>query len=233
MGNTYAFSNYINVNGLNTIIGKGAGNAAMVNGGNTIIGQGAGTSVSTATYNTIIGNGANALGGQTTIIGNRAVSSATSAAANVILIGTDAKASTNITNACMIGGQTNNTFITDYGRGHMLYMPLVTYTASATITAADVLGGVVLFNLTTSATCTFPTQAQIFAAMKDPIVGSGFRLLLCKHGAGALSFTMGGITQLRAFSNAVLTGNAMYFHYVVDNVVTPTFKIRGSYCTGN
>ena len=162
---SFAFPDYTTVQGTNTFLGKGV-TITPVSTGCTIIGQDSCTSLSTASYNTVIGNGADVKGGYATIIGNRAVSNATSATSKVILIGTDAKISATHTNVCVLGGQTNNTSIVDYGRGHLFYMPIVVYSASATLTAANVLGGLVIFNATVSCTATFPTMAAIFTAVR-------------------------------------------------------------------
>jgi hypothetical protein len=116
---------------------------------------------------------ADVAGGYATVIGNGAKSLATDATSKTIVIGTDAKIGASHTNVCVLGGQTNGTSIVDYGASHFYYMPFPTYTASATVTAADVVGGVILFNLTTSATCTFPSVTAIFNAVRPRTRFSG------------------------------------------------------------
>ena len=74
-----------------------------------------------------------------------------------------------------------------------------TATATATLTAAQVVGGMLLANPSTSAaTYTLPTAAQIDAAVPNATVGSTFDLSIINIGtsSGTVTLSMGtGITD--------------------------------------
>lgn len=233
MTTSYVFSDYMTISGSCTLIGKGAGSTSLnyTNAtGTTIIGANAGVSLVDGPENVIIGNGADVSSstGQCTIIGNNAVCNATSSSSKVILLGDDAQISATHTAVCVMGGQTNGMDIVNYGRGHMLYMPIVTYGASATITGADICGGVIIFSSGTF-TCTFPTEKTIFDAMVDPVVGSGIRLLIYKYSLYVLTFDTSNLSDYRGISS-MLSDNAYYFYFVVTDATPsdPHFMVRSS-----
>ena len=110
----------------------------------------------------------------------------------------------------------------------MLYMPIGSYNASATISGADLCGGIITFS-TGSLTCTFPTEKVIFDTMKDPVVGSGFRLLIYKYTSGDLTLTTANLPNYKGIATIVST-NAWYFYFVVTDATpaAPHFMVRSS-----
>lgn len=232
---SYAFSDYMTISGSCTLLGKGAGSTSLsyVNAtGTTIIGANAGIGLVNGPDNVIIGNGANVAPntGQCTIIGNRAVCNATSSASKVILIGDDAQISATHTAVCVLGGQTNGSSIVDYGLGHMYYMPIATYSGSSTVSGADICGGVITF-ASGAVTCYFPTEKVVFDAMKDPVVGSGIRLLIYKYTSYNLTINAANLSDYHG-TTTIASNTAAYFYWVVTdaNPSNPRFMVRSSRC---
>lgn len=90
-----------------------------------------------------------------------------------------------------------------------------TATATATLTAAQVVGGMLLANPSTSAaTYTLPTAAQIDAAVPNATVGSTFDLSIVNIGtsSGTVTLSMGtGITDGGNAAVAVaITSSALF-----------------------
>lgn len=90
-----------------------------------------------------------------------------------------------------------------------------TATATATLTAAQVVGGMLLANPSTSAaTYTLPTAAQIDAAVPNATVGSTFDLSIINIGtsSGTVTLSMGtGVTDGGNAAVAVaITSSALF-----------------------
>ena len=90
-----------------------------------------------------------------------------------------------------------------------------TATATATLTAAQVVGGMLLANPSTSAaTYTLPTAAQIDAAVPNATVGSTFDLSIVNIGtsSGTVTLSMGtGVTDGGNAAVAVaITSSALF-----------------------
>jgi len=101
-----------------------------------------------------------------------------------------------------------------------------TATSTATLTAAQILGGMLLANPSTSAaTYTLPTAAEIDAALPNATVGSTFDLYLINIGtsSGAVTLSMGtGVTNGGNAAVAVaITSSAMFrFRKTADGAYT-------------
>jgi hypothetical protein len=101
-----------------------------------------------------------------------------------------------------------------------------TATSTATLTAAQILGGMLLANPSTSAaTYTLPTAADIDAALPNATVGSTFDLYLINIGtsSGAVTLSMGtGVTNGGNAAVAVaITSSAMFrFRKTADGAYT-------------
>lgn len=86
-----------------------------------------------------------------------------------------------------------------------------TATATATLTVAQVTGGMLVANPSTSAaTYTFPTAAAIDAALLNLKVGSTFDLVIVNLGtsSGALTLTMGTNLTLSGSGTVAVTSSA-------------------------
>jgi len=86
-----------------------------------------------------------------------------------------------------------------------------TATATATLTVAQVTGGMLVANPSTSAaTYTFPTAAAIDAALSNMKVGSTFDLVIVNLGTstGALTLTMGTGLTLSGSGTVAITSSA-------------------------
>jgi len=86
-----------------------------------------------------------------------------------------------------------------------------TATATATLTAAQVTGGMLVANpSTTAATYTFPTAALLDAALANLKVGSTFDLVIVNLGtsSGALTLTMGTGLTLSGSGTVAVTSSA-------------------------
>jgi len=87
-----------------------------------------------------------------------------------------------------------------------------TATATATLTVAQVTGGMLVANpSTTAATYTFPTAAALDAALTNVKVGSTFDLSIINlgTGSGALTLTMGAGTTLVGSGTVAVTSSAV------------------------
>ena len=92
-----------------------------------------------------------------------------------------------------------------------------TATSTATLTAAQITGGMLVANPSTSAaTYTLPTAAQIDAAVPNATVGSTFDLNVVNIGtsSGTVTFSMGSGTGFTDGGNAVvavaITSSALF-----------------------
>lgn len=98
-----------------------------------------------------------------------------------------------------------------------------TATATATLTAAQIVGGMLVANPGTSAaTYTLPTGAQIDAAVPNATVGSTFDLALINIGTTSGAVTLAVSTGVTDGGNAVtavaVTTSALFrFRKVADN----------------
>ena len=98
-----------------------------------------------------------------------------------------------------------------------------TATATATLTAAQIVGGMLVANPGTSAaTYTLPTGAQIDAAVPNATVGSTFDLALINIGTSTGAVTLAVSTGVTDGGNAVtavaVTTSALFrFRKVADN----------------
>jgi len=105
-----------------------------------------------------------------------------------------------------------------------------TATATATLTAAQIVGGMLVANPSTSAaTYTLPTAALIEAAVPNATVGSTFDLSIVNIGtsSGAVTLaTAAGLTDGgNAFTAVAVTSSAMFrFRKTADNAYT-VYKI--------
>ena len=229
-----SISNYMTVSGSCTLLGKGAGASLQYTNatGTTIIGASSGLTLISGPDNVIIGNGAdvNTRTGQCTIIGHRAVCNSGNSLGKIILIGDDASISSTHTNICVLGGQTNKSTIVDYGRGHMFYMTPSNYTASAVLSGVDICSGLVTFT-GGSFTCTFPPEVIIFDAMKDPVVGSGLRLMVFKYSSGTLSIAASNLPDYSGVSS-IASNSGLYYYFILTDATpgAPHFKVRSSKC---
>jgi hypothetical protein len=100
-----------------------------------------------------------------------------------------------------------------------------TATATATLTVAQVTGGMLVANpSTTAATYTFPTATALDAALANVKVGSTFDLSIINlgTGSGALTLTMGaGTTLVGSGTVAVSTSAVLRFRRTgVNDVAT-------------
>ena len=105
-----------------------------------------------------------------------------------------------------------------------------TATATATLTAAQIVGGMLVANPSTSAaTYTLPTAALIDAAVPNATVGSTFDLNLVNIGTSSGAVTLATATGLtdggNAFTAVAVTSSAMFrFRKTADNAYT-VYKI--------
>jgi hypothetical protein len=105
-----------------------------------------------------------------------------------------------------------------------------TATATATLTAAQIVGGMLVANPSTSAaTYTLPTAALIDAAVPNATVGSTFDLSLVNIGTSSGAVTLATATGLtdggNAFVAVAVTSSAMFrFRKTADNAYT-VYKI--------
>ena len=105
-----------------------------------------------------------------------------------------------------------------------------TATATATLTAAQIVGGMLVANPSTSAaTYTLPTAALIEAAVPNATVGSTFDLSLVNIGTSSGAVTLATATGLtdggNAFTATAVTSSAMFrFRKTADNAYT-VYKI--------
>lgn len=212
-----------------TYVGVGAGVLAT-SGNSCVIGAGSGTN---GTYNVVIGNAVSlaSTAGRCVVIGNGATCGATSSTADTILIGNGS--ATTQPAVCKLGGNTAGTFISDYGLGHFYYMPPATYISTTTISGASLARGFVRFDLGSASTAYFPSAANIVAAMKDPVVGSGFHVFIFNDSTSAytlsLNFTATNLTHSGITSLARRRGA---HYYLLATNVTPSSEaiwIRSSY----
>jgi hypothetical protein len=102
-----------------------------------------------------------------------------------------------------------------------------TATATATLTVAQVTGGMLVANpSTTAATYTFPTAAALDAVLANLKVGSTFDLSIINlgTGSGALTLTMGaGATLVGSGTVAVSTSAVLRFRRTgVNDIATFT-----------
>lgn len=102
-----------------------------------------------------------------------------------------------------------------------------TATATATLTVAQVTGGMLVANpSTTAATYTFPTATALDAALANLKVGSTFDLAIVNlgTGSGALTLTMGaGATLVGSGTVAVSTSAVLRFRRTgVNDIATFT-----------
>jgi len=100
-----------------------------------------------------------------------------------------------------------------------------TATATATLTVAQVTGGMLVANpSTTAATYTFPTATALDAALANVKIGSTFDLSIINlgTGSGALTLTMGaGTTLVGSGTVAVSTSAVLRFRRTgVNDVAT-------------
>ena len=101
-----------------------------------------------------------------------------------------------------------------------------TATATATLTVAQVTGGMLVANPSTSAaTYTFPTAAAIDAALSNLKAGSTFDLVIVNLGtsSGALTLTMGTGTTLVGSSAVAITSSAQLRFRRTVTADAPTF----------
>lgn len=105
-----------------------------------------------------------------------------------------------------------------------------TATATATLTAAQIVGGMLVANPGTSAaTYTLPTAALIEAAVPNATVGSTFDLSIVNIGTSSGAVTLATATGLtdggNAFTAVAVTSSAMFrFRKTADNAYT-VYKI--------
>ena len=101
-----------------------------------------------------------------------------------------------------------------------------TATATATLTAAQVTGGMLVANPSTSAaTYTFPTASAIDAVLANAKVGSTFDLVIVNLGtsSGALTLTMGtGLTLSGSATVAITSSAQLRFRKTATD---PTFTV--------
>jgi tRNA A58 N-methylase Trm61 len=100
-----------------------------------------------------------------------------------------------------------------------------TATATATLTVAQVTGGMLVANpSTTAATYTFPTATALDAALANVKIGSTFDLSIINlgTGSGALTLTMGaGTTLVGSGTVAVSTSAVLRFRRTgVNDIAT-------------
>lgn len=103
-----------------------------------------------------------------------------------------------------------------------------TATATATLTAAQVTGGMIVANPSTSAaTYTFPTAAQIDAVLTNEKVGSTFDLVIVNLGtsSGALTLTMGTGCTLSGSATVAITSSAQLRFRRTVTADAPTFTV--------
>lgn len=232
---TYSFKDFCTISGSSTILGKEAASTLdfSVSTGNTIVGYRSGAGLISGGGNTIIGDNVSIASscGNATIIGHNAVCNVTSGDSRVILIGNGASLSATHTNVCVLGGSTKNTALVTFGRGPLFFIPITTKGASATLTGAEVLSGLIVFNNGTW-TCTFPSDQTIFDAMVDPVVGSGTRFLLRKNTSSALTLVTASLSDYKGPAS-ISSGDAYYFYIVVKATSPAALYIRASKTTIN
>jgi hypothetical protein len=103
-----------------------------------------------------------------------------------------------------------------------------TATATATLTVAQVTGGMLVANPSTSAaTYTFPTAAAIDAALSNMKVGSTFDLVIVNLGtsSGALTLTMGTGATLSGSGTVAVTSSAQLRFRRTVTADAPTFTV--------
>jgi hypothetical protein len=88
-----------------------------------------------------------------------------------------------------------------------------TATATATLTAAQIVGGMLVANpSTTAATYTLPTGAQIEAAVPNATVGSTFDLAIVNIGTSSGAVTLAVNTGVTDGGNALIATAALGNH---------------------
>ncbi len=105
-----------------------------------------------------------------------------------------------------------------------------TATATATLTAAQVVGGVLVANPSTSAaTYTLPTAAAIDAALPNAIVGSTFDLNIVNIGTSSGAVTLATATGLtdggNAFVAVAVTSSAAFRFRKTGDAAYTVYKI--------
>lgn len=225
---TIVFGNVLSIT--DSYVGIGA-DVIATSAASCVIGAASSTN---GTHNVILGNGVQLAAGtgRCVVIGNNASCLATSSTADTILIGNGS--ATAQPGVCKLGGSTTGTFISDYGLGHFYLMPPATFSTNATLTGADVARGFIRFTMASSnATCYFPTAANIVAAMKDPVVGSGYHIFIFNDSSSAytlsLNFTATGLTHSGLTTLSRKRGG--HYYLIATNVSSGTeaIWIRSSY----
>lgn len=232
----YSFLDTATLSSTCVLLGKGSGSTNLdyaASFGTTIIGANSGVDLVSGAENTIIGDNVSISSscGRATIIGNDANCAVTSGDSRVILIGNGASLSATHTNVCVFGAQTTNTPAISFGRGPLLYAPIVTKGSDTTLTGAEFISHLIVFN-NGAWTCTFPTDQQIFDAMIDPCVGSGARLLLRKNTSSTLTLDTSSLLDYKGPAT-ISSGDACFFYSVVKSLSPVTIYVRGSKCTIN
>lgn len=105
-----------------------------------------------------------------------------------------------------------------------------TATATATLTAAQIVGGMLVANPSTSAaTYTLPTAALIDAAVPNATVGSTFDLYLVNTGTSSGAVTLATATGLtdggNAFVAVAVTSSAMFRFRKTGDAAYTVYKV--------
>jgi hypothetical protein len=101
-------------------------------------------------------------------------------------------------------------------------------TDTATLTAAQVLSGILNGVPTAAAAYTTPTATEILAAIPDAFVGMTFDLVVNNNSGGANTITMTGGTGVTVDGTATVAQNvSRLFRCRVDNVGTPGITMYG------
>lgn len=104
----------------------------------------------------------------------------------------------------------------------------VNYSTSAT-TAAEFINGLCLTTGGSTATVTFPTAAQIVAAIPNCQVGSSFEFQICNTNSGNTTISHGltGVGTSAANSNTIATNKSQLYRCVVTATDTPAVTVYG------
>lgn len=234
----------------NTAVGSSSLGAVSTGASNTAMGRFSGGDISTGSDNTLIGDAtgegftsgtALTTGSQNTIIGSQAdVNSASGT--NRIVIGYGAVGNTD--NAIMMGNSAITKMVfetgnqTDIGSGtrpiarlYSGYNPVHgriarTYNSTSTITASDMLDGLILSS-TGGTTLTFATASNVFSAIGSPPFDNiGFQMMMLNTSGS--NITLAGNTNLTITgSTTLLAGTSRIFYVLVTNHTTPAVVVYG------
>lgn len=97
--------------------------------------------------------------------------------------------------------------------------------STITLTAAQMVNGIVTHTGGSTCTVTTPTAAAIVAAIPDCQVGYAFELHVVNNNSGSTSFTGGTGVTIPALLATVATGTVRTIKGVVTNVATPAVQL--------